>query len=76
MTLEGEEFKYTLTVSPGMYFGFIDQDANSVDDFKLSEPYDTSVITMLGSMIYIIGNANVTVYIHRTTHVVRVVVNG
>lgn len=76
MTLDGEEFKYTLTVSPGMYFGFIDQDSNSVDDFQLSEPYDTSVFMMLGSMIYVIGNANVTVYIHRTTHVVRVVVNG
>ena len=75
MTLDGEEFKYTLTVSPGMYFGFIDQDSNSVDDFVLSEPYDTSVVMMLAGMIYIIGDANVTVYIHRTTHVVRLVIN-
>ena len=58
-----------------MYFGFIDQDSNSVDDFVLSEPYDTSVVMMLAGMIYIIGDANVTVYIHRTTHVVRLVIN-
>ncbi len=76
MTLDGEEFKYTLTVSRGMYFGFIDQDSNSVSDFVLSEPYDTSVFTMLAGMIYVIGDANVTVYIHRTTHVVRIVVNA
>ena len=75
MTLDGEEFKYTLTVSPNMYFGFIDQDSNSVSDFVLSEPYDTSVFMMLAGMIYIIGDANVTVYIHRTTHVVRLVIN-
>lgn len=75
MTLDGEEFKYTLTVSPGMYFGFIDQDSNSVSDFVLSEPYDTSVFMMLAGMIYVIGDANVTVYIHRTTHIVRIIVN-
>ena len=77
MTLDGEEFKATLDVTAGMYIGFIDQDANSVDDAILSEPYDTNVIMLLnGKMIYFIGDANVTVYINRTTHVVRIVVNS
>ncbi len=75
MTLVGEEFTCTIDVEAGMYLGFMDQDSNSVDDAVLSEPYDTSKITMLAGMIYFIGNANITVYINRTTHVVRVVVN-
>ena len=75
MVSDGDEFKYTLDATSGMYFGFIDQDANSVDDAVLSEPYDASKITMLSSMIFVIDDVNVTVYIHKTTHVVRIVVN-
>lgn len=76
MTLDGEEFKATVDVEAGMYFGFMDQDSNSVDDAVLAEPYDESIVTIFADHIYFVGSANVTVYIDRTTHVVRIVVNS
>ncbi len=76
MVLDGDEFKYTLDVTQGMYLAFLDQDSNSVDDFVLEEGYDSETITLFANMIYILKDANVTVSINKTTHRVTIVINN
>ena len=55
------------------YISFYDENVNTISDLSVDSDSSSYAVAMTGSMIYVIQDGTYNIYIHKTTHVVRLV---